>query len=87
MEDTGAYIRLRYQRLWDEITHEDVINPAENYRIQERIRALNALGFSVGDVELASTENGNQLRLRVVVKTTAASSNNPWVDVERRRAR
>ncbi len=37
--DTGAYIRLRYQNLWEQITHEDVIEPGEHYRIQERIRA------------------------------------------------
>ena len=65
--DSGAYIRLRYQRLWEEITSEAVINPGEHYRIQERIRALNALGFSVGDVALESLENGSQLRLRVMV--------------------
>jgi hypothetical protein len=65
--DTGAYIRLRYQRLWEEITREDIINPGEHYRIQERIRALNQLGFSVGDVELAAGEGGHQLRLRVMV--------------------
>lgn len=67
ISDTGAYIRLRYQRLWEEITHEDIITPGEHYRIQERIRALNALGFSVGEVELAVTENGDQLRLRVAI--------------------
>ncbi len=67
VSDTGAYIRLRYHALWEEITHEDIINPGENYRIQERIRALNELGFSVGEVGLTGTENGNQLRLRVVV--------------------
>jgi hypothetical protein len=65
--DTGGYIRLRYQRLWEEITHEDIINPSEHYRIQERIRALNSLGFSVGKVELKGTDNGDQLRLRAVV--------------------
>jgi hypothetical protein len=65
--DTGAYIRLRYQLLWEEITREEPINPGENFRIQERIRALNDLGYSVGDVELQATEVGNQLRLRVVV--------------------
>jgi hypothetical protein len=52
--------------LWEEITRDDVINPGEHFRIQERIRALNDLGFSVGDVELASLENGSQLRLRVI---------------------
>lgn len=67
ISDTGSYIRVQYQRLWEEITHEDVIYPEEHYRIQERIRALNALGFSVGDVELRALENGNQLRLRVLV--------------------
>ena len=67
VSDTGAYIRQRYHVLWEEITHEDIINPGENYRIQERIRALNTLGFSVGEVGLMGTENGNQLRLRVVV--------------------
>jgi hypothetical protein len=67
VSDTGATIRLRYQRLWDEITHEDIITPGEHYRIQERIRVLNDLGFSVGDVELAETQNGDQIRFRVVV--------------------
>lgn len=65
--DTGAYIRLRYQRLWEEVTGEDIINPGENYRIQERIRALNELGFSIGEVELHPTSAGNQLRLRLKV--------------------
>jgi hypothetical protein len=65
--DASSYIRLRYQRLWEEITLEHVINPSEHYRIQERIRALNQLGFSVGDVSLQNTQEGDQLRLRVVV--------------------
>lgn len=65
--DTGAYIRLRYQSLWEEVTCEDIIAPEEEYRIQERIRALNQLGFSVGDVELTPLESGRQLRLRVEV--------------------
>jgi tRNA A-37 threonylcarbamoyl transferase component Bud32 len=67
LSETGAYIRLRYQKLWEEITHEDIISPGEHYRIQERIRALNALGYSVGEVKLFPTESGNQLRFRVAV--------------------
>lgn len=67
VSDTGAYIRIRYQRLWEEITREDIIHPSERYRIQERIRALNDLGFSVSEVELAETGNGEQLRFRVMV--------------------
>jgi hypothetical protein len=67
LSDTGAYIRLRYQNLWEEITREEVIFPNEHYRIQERIRALNTLGFSVREVKLEEGEVGNQLRLSVVV--------------------
>jgi len=67
LRDTGSYIRLRYQSLWEEITHEDIIDPGETYLIHERIRALNDLGFSVGDVDLVRTESGDQLRLRIQV--------------------
>ena len=47
--------------------YEDIIHPSEHYRIQERIQALNNLGFSVGKVELKGTDSGDQLRLRAVV--------------------
>ena len=67
LDEIGAYIRLRYQYLWEEITREVIIRPDEHYRIQERIRALNALGFSLGEVALEETDGGNQLRLHVVV--------------------
>jgi hypothetical protein len=65
--DMGRDIRMRYQGLWEEITHEDIINPGEHFRIQERIRALNSLGYSVGEVKLTETEGGSQLRLGVMV--------------------
>lgn len=65
--DTGEYISRRYQRLWEEITREDVISHDEQYRIQERIRSLNQLGFSVGNVKLTETEGGHRLRMKFVV--------------------
>jgi hypothetical protein len=67
IDDVAAYIRLRYRRLWAEITQEVIINPDERYRIQERIRALNDLGFSVGEVILNDTPGGSQLKLRAAV--------------------
>jgi Domain of unknown function (DUF4032)/Lipopolysaccharide kinase (Kdo/WaaP) family len=67
ISDAGIYIQQRYQRLWEEITREDTIGAGEHYLIQERIRVLNDLGFSVSNVELAALENGSQLRLRVFV--------------------
>ncbi len=67
LHDTGAYVRNRYQALWNEITREQTITPGETYRIQERIRALNELGFSVGGIEMEPTQQGDRLRLRVMV--------------------
>lgn len=64
---TGSNLRQRYQRLWDEVTREEIISPEERYRVQERLRALNALGFSVGEVRLETSENTEKLRLRFMV--------------------
>lgn len=65
--DTGSVIRERYDRLWTEVTREVPIQSGERYRIHERIRALNELGFTVGEMELIPSGEGNQLRLRTIV--------------------
>ncbi len=65
--ETPRSILERYQRLWEEITREEVIAPGERYRIQERIRALNRLGFSVGELQLQAAEDGSTLKLRAFV--------------------
>ena len=57
----------RYERLWAEITREEIIATSESYRIHERIRALNELGFTVGEVSLVATGEGDRLRMRPVV--------------------
>jgi hypothetical protein len=64
---TAHAIRERYERLWSEITREEAIAPSESWRIHERIRTLNEMGFSVGEVQLVSTGVGDQLRLRTIV--------------------
>jgi hypothetical protein len=66
-DHTGASIRIRYQNLWEEITRPMFINRGEHYRIQERIRALNSLGFSIGEVSLEAGDLGDALQLHVVV--------------------
>jgi tRNA A-37 threonylcarbamoyl transferase component Bud32 len=67
IQETGAYIQQRYRRLWEEITREDIFTQNELYRVQERIRALNSLGFSVKDIELKNEDHGNILKLRIFV--------------------
>ncbi|ATB30087.1 DUF4032 domain-containing protein [Melittangium boletus] len=65
--ETAPSIRQRYERLWTEINKEISISPRESYRIHERIRALNELGFSVGEVDLVASGDGSQLRMRTIV--------------------
>jgi len=65
--ETGRQVRERYTRLWDEISRAETLTLDESYRIHERIRALNALGFSVGEVELVATGERNRLRMRTIV--------------------
>jgi len=65
--DTGPRIRRRYEQLWSEISRELTLVQGDSFAIQERIRALNALGFSVGEVELVPSGDGNKLRMRTVV--------------------
>jgi hypothetical protein len=55
----------RYEALWDEVTHEEVFGVDEQqWRVAERLRRLNDLGFDVGEVELiTSPEGGAKLRV------------------------
>lgn len=58
----------RYEALWSELTREDMVLPSEQrYRIAERLRRLNELGFDVDEVELIDAGEGSKLRLRTRV--------------------
>jgi hypothetical protein len=67
VRDTSDQIRERYERLWEEITREVAIHPGERFRIHEHIRTLNELGFSVSEVELIPSPDGNHLHMRTIV--------------------
>lgn len=64
--EVGSYIRARYESLWHEISREEVIDATESWRIQQRIRALNELGFSVRELNLREEDEG-RLMLRAIV--------------------
>jgi uncharacterized protein DUF4032/lipopolysaccharide kinase (Kdo/WaaP) family protein len=58
----------RYDSLWEEITREEVFRTDEQrYRVAERLRRLNDLGFDVGEVELVTTDQGTRLRVETRV--------------------
>ena len=61
-------LQRRYERLWNELTREEIIPVNEQrFRIAERLRCLNELGFAAEEVELISTPNGNRLRVHTRV--------------------
>ena len=49
-------LRRRYEELWAELTAEDVVPVGERWRIDERLRRLNALGFDTEEIELSRDE-------------------------------
>jgi len=58
----------RYESLWEELTREEILNPADQRRrIAERLDRLNKLGFDAEEVELIPTPDGNKLRVRTRV--------------------
>ena len=58
----------RYEALWDEVTHEQVFGVDEQqWRVAERLRRLNDLGFDVGEVELITSPEGARLRVETRV--------------------
>jgi hypothetical protein len=69
--ESGEKLLRRYKRLWDELTREEVLRPDEQrYRIAERLRRLNELGFDVDEMVLTSTPEGTRLRVSTRVAET-----------------
>jgi hypothetical protein len=55
-------LRPRYLKLWTELTDDQVYDYGENYRIEERVRRLNTLGFDVSEIGIRTEEGGRKLR-------------------------
>jgi hypothetical protein len=68
-------LELRYRRLWDELTQEEVFHQADQrHRIAKRIRKLNELGFDVDELELIDGPEGTRLRVRTRVAESGQCS-------------
>jgi hypothetical protein len=57
-------LRPRYESLWAELTEDMVVPRRENYRINQRLRRLNDLGFDVSELKVKAEPDG-RLRLHV----------------------
>jgi hypothetical protein len=62
-ELTALEIPRRYEALWFELTREEEFAADERYRIDERLRRLNDLGFDVDEIELVGRDGHYRLRL------------------------
>jgi tRNA A-37 threonylcarbamoyl transferase component Bud32 len=64
----GEELRRRYDALWAELTHDEVFRADERYRIHERLRRINDIGYDVDELELVQDEPGvTRMKLRTSV--------------------
>ncbi|MGY2128049.1 DUF4032 domain-containing protein [Blastococcus sp. SYSU DS0617] len=66
--DVADSLPKRYESLWEEVTREETFSPEEQqYRVAERLRRLNELGFDVGEIEIVTSPEGSRLRVETRV--------------------
>lgn len=57
-------ILIRYHELWDALTGGELIEEGERWRVDERIRALNELGFDVGELAMSTDIDGTRIHIQ-----------------------
>ncbi|WP_232012357.1 DUF4032 domain-containing protein [Propionibacterium australiense] len=57
-------IESRYHELWDELTGLEEFSDAELYRIESRVRRLNALGFDVAELDIQTSPDGRTISIQ-----------------------
>jgi hypothetical protein len=60
--ETAMALQPRYDKLWAELTDDEVYPSGESYRIEERVRRLNSLGFDVSEIGIRTEDAGRKLR-------------------------
>lgn len=66
--ELGLELQERYDGLWAELTTDEVFADDERYRIYERLRRINELGYDVEELELVQDEPGmTRMKLRTSV--------------------
>jgi tRNA A-37 threonylcarbamoyl transferase component Bud32 len=90
--EVSTELLQRYKDLWEELTHEEIIRPADQrHRIGKRLRRLNELGYDADEVELIEDADGTRLRVRTRVAESGQSSRQLFrqtgISAEERQAR
>jgi hypothetical protein len=54
----------RYERLWHELTHEQVVERGSRHELEHRMRRLNDLGFDVAELSVSLVDGGERYVVR-----------------------
>mgnify|MGYP002738581334 CR=1 FL=1 len=66
--EIGVELRERYHSLWAELTTDEVFADDERYRIHDRLRRINELGYDVDELELVQDRPGmTRMKLKTSV--------------------
>ncbi len=57
-------IITRYRDLWAELTGVEEFPGSETFRIENRVRRLNALGFDVAELDIITSTDGSQIQIQ-----------------------
>ncbi|PID98277.1 MAG: lipopolysaccharide kinase [Actinobacteria bacterium] len=62
--EVGDRIRSRYEELWSELTSSETIEANQRWKVTDRIRRLNNLGFNVGELTITTDVDGTRIVIR-----------------------
>jgi hypothetical protein len=89
--DTATEIVRRYHSLWGELTAIERFGLGDRWRVDERIRRLNALGFDVDELAMSTDFDGTTLQIQPKVVDSGHHSRRllrlTGLDVEENQAR
>jgi hypothetical protein len=89
--ETSDQVVARYQSLWEELLGEETFDTGERFRIDQRIRRLNDLGFDVAELNVVTDIDGRTVRIEPKVVDAGHHSRRllrlTGLDVEENQAR
>ncbi|HEV7145534.1 MAG TPA: DUF4032 domain-containing protein, partial [Pedococcus sp.] len=89
--DTSNQLLTRYRALWDELTGLERFERGDRWRVDERIRRLNELGFDVDELAISTDLDGAHIQIQPKVVDAGHHSRRllrlTGLDVEENQAR
>src|SRR5688572_6209514 len=62
--EVSERIMTRYRELWGALTDTEIVDTGERWRVADRIRRLNALGFDVGELAMTTDIDGSTIQIQ-----------------------